>query len=280
MWHRDPLVHFLVIGAALFAFLAWRSGEREDPQRVVISAERVRAARDSARLVQGREPTQAELEQLVEPLIREEIYYREALALGLDIDDDEVRRRLAEKMAYLTQDLADPEPASERELEEFFTAAPERFQIPALVTFEQVFFSPSQRGEALADDVLASLERLRNGAAPADVGDRTPLPERFEAAARDRIQVLFGQAMTDAVFTLPPGDWTGPFQSDFGQHVVRILARSEPRQPAFAEVREQAAEVFAAERRAAANAAAFEEMRARYDVVVEWPQPVPEAGSR
>jgi hypothetical protein len=277
MWRRDPLVHFLLIGAALFAFLTWQGSDGEDPQRIVISAERVRAARDSARLVQGREPTEEELEQLVEPLIREEVYYREALALGLDADDDEVRRRLAEKMAYLTQDLSDPEPASERELEEFFDSAPERFLIPALVTFEQVFFSPSQRGAALAGDVAAGLERLRGGAAPAEVGDRTPLPERFDAAARDRIQVLFGQAMTDAVFTLAPGEWTGPFQSDFGQHVVRIVARSEPRQPTFAEAREQAQLVFAEERRNAANAASFDKMRARYDIVVDWPRPAPES---
>jgi hypothetical protein len=199
------------------------------------------------------------------------------LALGLDVDDDEVRRRLAEKMAYLTQDLADPEPASERELEEFFATAPERFLIPALVTFEQVFFSPSQRGEGLASDVAAGLERLRNGTVPAEVGDRTPLPERFDDAARDRIQVLFGQAMTDAVFTLTPGEWAGPYQSDFGLHLVRVLTRSEPRQPTFAEVREQAQQVFAEERRNAANAAAYEEMRARYDIVVDWPQPAAEA---
>jgi hypothetical protein len=276
MWRRDPLVHFLLIGATLFAFLAWRSSERVAPERIVISAERVRAARDSARLVQGREPTQAELEQLVEPLIREEVYYREALALGLDVDDDEVRRRLAEKMAYLTQDLEDPEPASERELEEFFASAPERFLIPALVTFEQVFFSPSQRGAALASDVAASLERLRSGAVPAEIGDRTPLQERFDAAARDRIQVLFGQALTDAVFTLTPGEWAGPFQSDFGLHLVRVITRSEPRQPAFTDVREQAQQVFAEERRNAANAAAFEEMRARYDIVVDWPELAPQ----
>ncbi|HEY7673519.1 MAG TPA: peptidylprolyl isomerase [Gammaproteobacteria bacterium] len=280
MWHRDPLVHFLLIGAALFAFLAWRSSDRGDPQRIVISAERVRAASEAARLVQGREPTQAELEQLVEPLIREEVYYREALALGLDVDDDEVRRRLADKMAYVTQDLADPEPASESELEEFFANAPERFQIPALVTFEQVFFSPSQRGEALAGDVATGLERLRNGAAPADVGDRTPLPDRFDDAARERIEVLFGPTLTDAVFTLAPGAWTGPFESGFGLHVVRVLDRSEPRQPTFAEVRAQAADVFAADRRNAANAAAFEAMRARYDIVVEWPEPAPPANAQ
>jgi hypothetical protein len=280
MWRSDPLVHFLLIGAALFAFLTWYGGERNDPQRIVISAERVRAARESARLVQGREPTQAELEQIVAPLIREEVYYREALALGLDVDDDEVRRRLAEKMQYLTEDLADPEPASERELEEFFASAPERFLIPALVTFEQVFLSPSQRGESLAGDVADALERLRNGAAPAEVGDRTPLQERFDAAPRERIQVLFGEALTDAVFSLSPGEWVGPFESDFGLHLVRVLERSEPRQPAFVEVREQAAEVFAAERRNAANAAEFEEMRARYDIVVDWPGPTPASNAQ
>ena len=246
MWRRDPLIHFLLIGAVLFAFLAWRGSGSVNPQRIVISADRVRAARDSARLVQGRELTQAELDQLVEPLIREEIYYREALALGLDADDDEVRRRLADKMQYLTQDLADPEPASARELEEFFASAPERFLIPALVTFEQVFYSPSQRGDSLANDVTEGLEKLRGGTPAAEVGDRTPLQERFDAAARERIEVLFGQVLTDAVFSLPPGDWVGPFESDFGLHLVRVLARSESHQPTFAEVREQVAEVFAA----------------------------------
>ena len=281
MWRRDPLVHFLLIGAALFAFLAWRSSaERDDPTQIVISAERIRAVRDSARLVQGREPTRTELEQLVEPLVREEIYYREALALGLDVDDDEVRRRLVEKMQYVTQDLADPEPASERELEEFFASAPERFLIPALVTFEQVFFSPSLRGESLAGDVATGLEALRDGAAPADVGDRTPLQDRFDEAARERIEVLFGQALTDSVFSLAPGDWSGPFESDFGLHVVRVLARSEPRQPTFAEAREQAEQVFAAERRSAANTAAFEQLRAHYDVVVDWPAPTAETDAQ
>jgi hypothetical protein len=273
MWRRDPLIHFLLIGAVLFAFLYWRSEVgRDDPQRIVISAERILGLRDSAALVQGRAPTRAELEQLVEPVILEEIYYREALALGLEVDDDEVRRRLVEKMQYVTLDLADPEPASERELEEFFASAPGRFLIPALVTFEQVFFSPNLRSESLAGDVAAGLEALRNGTAPADVGDRTPLQERFVDAARERVDVLFGQALTDAVFSMAPGGWSGPFESDFGLHLVRVLARSEPRQPTFAEAREHVQQVFAAESRNAANAAAFERMRARYDIVVDWPE--------
>jgi PPIC-type PPIASE domain len=275
---KDPLVHFLLVGAALFALLRWQSdGDSEDPQEIVITAEQVAELRQATAVLQGREPTRAELEDLIEPAIREEIFYREALALELDVDDDEVRRRLVEKMQYLTQDLADPEPASEEELRAFFEAAPERFLIPELVTFDQVFFSPSTRGDALTGDVEAALVALRDGAEAADVGDRTPLQERFEDAPRERVAVLFGEDMTNAVFTLPPGDWSGPYQSDFGAHLLRVISRSEARQPTFDEVREQAAEGFAADRRQTANDRAYAEMRARYDVVVDWPEPPVEA---
>src|SRR5690606_23325611 len=152
-----------------------------------------------------------------------EVYYREALALGLDVDDDEVRRRLIEKMQYLTQDLADPEPPSEDELREFFAQDPERFALPAAVTFEQVFFSPQMRGEALERDVEDARRAREAGADPLEAGDRTPLPPRFDAAGRDRIAVLFGDAMADALFAIEPGEWVGPYRSDFGLHLVRVL---------------------------------------------------------
>jgi hypothetical protein len=277
---KDPLVHFLLIGAAMFALFLWRGEAGGDAERIVVPAERVQQVSQTAAVVQGRQPSRAELEQLVEPVIREEIYYREALALGLDVNDDEVRRRLVEKMQYLTEDLADPEPASEAELIAFFESAPERFAIPALVTFDQVFFSPNVRGESLDADVAAGVDALRGGAAPVDVGDRTPLQERFADAPRDRIGVLFGEVMTDAIFTAAPGDWSGPYQSDFGLHLVRVVSRSDARQPAFDEVREQVAQTFAADRRLAANQAAYAEMRARYDVVVEWPASVAEANAQ
>src|SRR5690606_733233 len=152
----------------------------------------------------------------LEPWIRDEVLYREALALGLDENDDEVRRRLIEKMHYLTQDLADPEPPSEDALREHFEARPERFELPAAITFEQVFFSPQMRGEALDASVEAGLRALRDGANPADVGDRTPLRLRYDAAERARIEVLFGAEMTDALFAAAPGRWDGPYASDFG----------------------------------------------------------------
>src|SRR5262245_12855734 len=111
---KDPLVHFLLIGLALFAIAAMRGQPiTTGRNRIVVSAEQIAQASAAASALQGRPPTNEELANLVEPLVRDEVMYREALALGLDENDDEVRRRLVEKMSYLTQDTADPEPEDE-----------------------------------------------------------------------------------------------------------------------------------------------------------------------
>jgi peptidyl-prolyl cis-trans isomerase C len=267
---KDPLVHFLAIGAALFAISAMR-GQPEARDRIVVTAEQVEQARAAATALQGRAPTTDELAELVEPLVRDEILYREALALGLDDNDDEVRRRLIEKMTYLTQDLADPEPSSEQALREFYGARPDLFTVPALVSFDQVFFSPSSRGDSLQADAAAGVAALRAGRAPAEVGDRTPLREAYDDAPREQVAVLFGDELADALFTAAPGEWTGPFRSDFGLHAVRLRARSEPRLPPYDEIAARVAEEYGTQRRLEANEKAYREMRARYDVVIEQP---------
>lgn len=270
---KDPLVHFLGAGAALFAVLALNEPPVEAGKaRIVIDAAQVQETLEAATILQGREPTPGELRELVEPLIREEVLYREALALGLDENDDEVKRRLVEKMRYLTEDLADPAPASEAELREFFESNPERFRVPERVTFEQRFFSPKARGERAGADAEAALRALRGGADAADFGDSTPLRGRFESAPRDQVRVLFGEAMTEAVFAAEPGRWIGPFESDFGVHLVRLEAHEASRLPDFGEIEDEVREQFAAERRARANARAFAEIRAHYAVDVEWPE--------
>src|SRR5262245_9723608 len=265
---KDPLVHFLLIGAALFAIATIR-GTPEPRDRIVVTADQVEQARAAATALQGRAPTTDELAELVEPLVRDEIMYREALALGLDDNDDEVRRRLIEKMSYLTQDLADPEPSSEQALHEFYDARADLFTIPALVSFDQVFFSPSSRGDSLQADAAAGVAALRAGRAPADVGDRTPLRDSYQDAPREQVAVLFGDALADALFAAAPGEWTGPYRSDFGLHAVRLRSRSEPRLPPYDEIADRVAEAYGAQRRQEANEKAYQEMRARYDVVIE-----------
>jgi len=268
---KDPLVHFLLIGAALFGASAWR-GEmiRAGRARITITAEQVAKARNTAALAQGSELSPAESAGLVESMVREEVFYREALALGLDKNDDEVRRRLVEKMNYLTQDLADPA-ASPDELQAFYTASPELFTIPPLVSFDQVFFSPAEHGDELEAAATAGLAALRAGKPPDQVGDHTPLRAAYDDAPRDQVRVLFGDPMAEALFTVPPGDWAGPYRSDFGLHLVRLRSRTEARLPPFDEIAAHVAEEFGAKRRREANEAAYRRMRDNYNVTVETP---------
>jgi hypothetical protein len=271
---KDPLVHFLLIGASLFVLSAWR-GERirGGRERIVVTADQVAQVRDAAELLKGRAPTDEELAALIEPTIRDEVLYREALALKLDVNDDEVRRRLVDKMSYLTQDTADPAPSSDAELRRFYDESPARFETPELATFDQVFFSPAERGDSVDAVAKAGLAALRSGRSPDEVGDHTPLRGTYENAPRDQVEVLFGDAVAEALFTMPPGDWTGPFKSDFGLHAVRLRARSARRLPPFDEIRDQVAAEFAADRRRERNEAEYRRMRAHYDVVVEKPAP-------
>jgi len=269
---KDPLVHFLLIGASLFALSAWR-GEwiRGGRERIVVSADQVAQARNAAELLKGRAPTDEELAALIEPTIRDEVLYREALALKLDVNDDEVRRRLVDKMNYLTQDTADPAPSSDAELRRFYDESPARFETPELATFDQVFFSPAERGDSVEAVAKAGVAALRSGRSPDEVGDHTPLRGTYENAPRDQVEVLFGDAVAEALFTMSRGDWTGPFKSDFGLHAVRLRARSVPRLPPFDEIRDHVAAEFAADRRRERNEAEYRRMRSHYDVIVEEP---------
>jgi peptidyl-prolyl cis-trans isomerase C len=267
---KDPLVHFLVVGAMLFAIYSLRD-EADDPRQITINAEQVSQLMQAASAMRGEALSREEIEALIEPTIRDEVFYREALALGLDQNDDEVRTRLVEKVRYLTEDLADPEPGSDRALREFFESNPELFRIPETITFDQLFFSPSRRGEGIAADLAAALSALRAGAEPDAYGDSTPLRDRFENAPREQVSVLFGETITKALFTMAPGEWQGPFESDFGQHLVRLISHSDAVQPAFEDVSGTAAEVFAEYQRQQRNEAAYRDMRARYEIIIEWP---------
>jgi hypothetical protein len=279
MLRKDPLVHFLVLGALLFAGLSWFGRQAESPEQIVISADEVAELARTAELLQGRPPTEDELARLVRNAVREEVYYRRALALELDVDDDEVKRRLVEKMQYLSENTADPEPP-DADLSAYFAANAEQFRIPPLVSFDQLFFSPRMRGDTVLNEANQALAQLRGGADPESLGDSTPLDSRFVQADPNRVRVLFGDALTDAVFAEAIDEWIGPFESDFGWHLVRIVERSEARNPDFDEVEAGVRDAYAAMLLEQANQAAYDELRSHFDIAVQWeagqaPEPLP-----
>jgi len=217
----------------------------------------------------GQAPDADELRGLVTAHIREEVLYREALALGLDRADTIVRRRLAQKMEFLTDDVAGAAEPDEAALRAFFERNAARYAKPAQVSFRHVYFSPEKRGtkgEAVARESLAALAK---GASDEEMGD--PFLHGFEFAARDaqEITALFGGGFAEQVAVLPVGEWRGPVSSSYGLHLVRVEARGATQPAAFDPVRTTVVRDFNEERRRTVNREVFEKLRERHQVTVD-----------
>ncbi|HEX9877193.1 MAG TPA: peptidylprolyl isomerase [Gammaproteobacteria bacterium] len=269
---RDPLVHFIVLGAAIFGlFAVLDRASPDESRRIVVSEAEIASLWQAMAMLYGQAPTEAELYQLVEPMIREEVLYREALALGLDRDDSRVRQRLVEKMTFLTDDLFAAHEPMEEELEAFFEANGASFDEPARVSFEQLYFSPSLHGESLVTDAEAALRRLAEGGEVR--GDESGLAPALEDVSEQELRAELGQSFAAEVLALDAdGAWHGPLRSQFGVHLVRLSGRSEARRPRLDEVREQVVEALLRQRRQQANDAAYAQLRDRYEIVIELPE--------
>src|SRR5262245_821277 len=273
-WLREPLVHFLLLGAGIFA-LASLVGDPAGgrAERIRLGPAEVELLRQGFERTWRRPPTPAELAGLVEERVREEVYYREALALGLDRDDTIVRRRLRQKLEFLAEDRA-VSPPTDADLEAWLRASPGRFRIEPRVRFEQVFLSRDRRGDRLRADAEALLAGLRAGAGgadPAALGDPIPLPTGPGDLSQAEVAARYGAEFAGRVFELEPGGWQGPIDSAYGAHLVLVRARSPGREPALAEVRDAVSRAWVAEARGRAREELHRELRARYDVRVELP---------
>lgn len=257
---REPLCVFLLLGGLIFGFDAWINQVLDQMHIEVQSADldRLRAV---AIKQWGREPDAAQLGQLVDEYIREEVLYREALASGLERDDVIVRRRLAQKMEFLAQ--ADVRLPDEDEVRAFYEANLQRYRAPAELTFRQLYFAP--QGAARAKAVLA---QLREHPAQTPPGDSLPLPEHFVAQSQTLIARDFGEDFAAELFTLPVGQWQGPLASPHGLHLVRIEQREATAPLAFEQVRERVAADLTNLREQQARDGAYQALRSRYRIEV------------
>ena len=222
-----------------------------------------------------RPPTEVILEGLIESRVKEEILYREALALGLSEDDTVIRRRLAQKMEFLSEGLIDPGAPSDADLETYLAANPEQFQEPARLSFEHVYLNPERRGARLEHDARALLVSFqsRDGAVDAhNAGDPILLDTRFDLVSQASIAGTFGKEFAEVVMELPQGQWQGPVRSGYGLHVVYVHERQETRLPDLNTIRDRVRMALLSERRRDSSKNFYETLRDRYEIVVELPK--------
>jgi peptidyl-prolyl cis-trans isomerase C len=272
---REPVMQFLAVGAVLFLATQWL-GERRSraEQTVVVDAARVQRLGEMFRVQAGASPTAEETEHLIDTFIRDEMLYREALRLGLDKEDEIVRRRLVQKMEFLSSDLVVvPEP-TEEELRAVYARRASSFAKPATATFSHVFFRVDGRSDAaaaaLATRALTSVTSTSASAAP---GDPFPLQSSYVGLTEDETARIFGRsAFTSTVFSAPEGQWVGPVRSGFGWHLIQ----TRQREPAFAlpfdQLNAELRQAWREEFLQAANDERLESLRERYTVVRDVPE--------
>jgi hypothetical protein len=274
-WLREPLLHFLLIGAALFVVFRFvDGGQNAAPREIVVSEARVEALAENFAKTWMRPPTALEMKGLVDDFIAEEVYYREAIAMGLDRDDTVIRRRLRQKMEFISEDAASTVPPTDAQLQAYLDGHAEKFVRAERLTFQQVFFSSERRGEAArreAERLLAGLQAGRGPANPAESGDPTLLPPAMESATPQDIANTFGSEFAARLEEAPVGQWAGPFESGYGVHVVRVDRREAGQMPTLAEVRPVVEREWTAEQRRRFSAELLEQLRAKYEVRIEGP---------
>ncbi len=272
---REPLVHFLIVGVALFLlYRAVNDGEAIAPREIVVSAARVDALADSFATTWMRPPTAGELKGLVDDYVAEEVYAREAIALGLDRDDSVIRRRLRQKMEFISDDVAAEAEPTEAQLQTYLAEHGEQFIRPAELAFKQIYFSSDRRGAAArrdAERLRADLQAGRGPANPAEAGDPSLLPQAMQAASPQAIQSTFGSDFAAQLEQAPVGQWSGPIQSDYGLHLVQVERREAGTTPSLADVRPAVRREWQAEQRRQSRQAVLDALRTRYEVRIEGP---------
>jgi len=268
------LLHFLVLGAALFGlFSVIDKKDVEAPTKVVISTSRVATLADGFARTWRRPPTEQELQGLVDDYIRDEIFYREGRAAGLDRDDFVIRRRVRQKMEFLAEDMAAAEPSDE-ELAAYLASNPDRFRTEDRLTFHHVFLSATRRGSALDGDAKQIAETLVRASAPADtatIGDPFLLGAEFREMSQSDVARTFGEGFAKQLSAAEPGRWQGPIASSFGVHLVFVDERTRGNLPPLDTVREAVQREWLNARRIEAEQKLYRTLRDRYQIVVEPP---------
>ena len=289
---REPLVHFLIVGAAMVAassFVSDRGLPRDD--EIVINAGQIEHLAARFARTWQRPPTLEELQGLVDEHVREEVAYREGIAIGLDRDDAIIRRRIRQKLDFIAVDIGSMIDPSDEDLAAYLADHPDDFRVDPRFTFVQVYFDPQVRGEKLETDARRILAALNRDPAldARELGDRTLIPYAHADASLQEITNLFGRDFAAAMATLPPassglagdaeqqvgvgrGPWFGPVASGYGLHLVRVDTMTAARQPELEEIREVVRREWDNARRVEIKEGFYTDLLERYQVTVEWPE--------
>lgn len=277
---KEPLLHFLIIGAGLFLLFGWRANNASMPgglagmptAQILVTQDKIDQMNGQFEKTWQRPPTAEEQKGLVEDIVRNEIYYREALAIGLDRDDEVLKRRLRQKMEFIYEDIASVAEPTDEDLRAFMKKYQEKYLADPQMSFRQVYVSSYKRGKSAEADARQILIQLTKGVSPDTLGDPTMLEPEVRLSPLWDIIKQFGDEFGKGLLDLEPGVWAGPVRSGFGLHLVFVKERRGGRMPELKEVRETVKRDWMVEKQKELKDAAYAKIKERYDVVFENPK--------
>lgn len=271
---KEPLLHFLILGLVLFAAydIVGPTGAGK-PDNVVVTTAKIEQLASVFVLTWQRPPNAEELKGLIDDYVKEEIYSREALALGLDKDDPVIRRRLRQKLEFVNEAGVDAAAPTDADLETYLRAHPAEFEKEPTMALQQVFLNPQRHGDTIEQDAAAirNILRANPSADLTTFGDVTLLPSELPLSSKTAIAQTFGPEFADALDKVPPGEWTGPISSGFGLHIVRVSKRQAGGFPELSDIREAVVQNWRNDKRRDRDEAKFNEILKRYRVTIESP---------
>ena len=266
-WLREPLLHFVVLGTALFTLHRWIAPT--PAHRIEMSDTVLDGLRQDHLRRTGALPTAVEEAALLRRYVDDEILYREALAQGLDRGDVIVRRRLVQKMEFVLENSEPLDPPTDAVLQEYVDRNERRYATPGHISFTHVFVSTDRHGSG-ADALAASLrDQLTAGANPASLGDPFLHGAVFAARTESDLGALFGTEFVRQLMAVPGQTWSAPLRSSYGLHIVRVEDRRPAAPPRLDAVRDRALLDWQTEQRDAARRAGMAHLRQQYDVRTE-----------
>lgn len=270
----EPFVHFLALGLLIFAWHGFRdespaSGPAPADRRIVITQENIGRLIAQWQRNWDRSPTREEIDGLVQDYLKEEIYYREALRLGLDKDDLVIRRRLRSKMEFLASAEIENKAPDEKTLRAWCQQNQSRYLAGKTYSFDQVYLG-DDRGPTIGQPQIKKvLDQLKAGADPAHLGVSAPLPASYTDMSESDVVHSLGREIITTLDATEAGNWTGPVRSAFGLHLIRLRAMTPARMLPFEEVRKRVENDWRADTLSQREAAGYAELVKSYDISIE-----------
>ncbi len=267
---KEPFLHFILIGAAMFLLYGLVNEKRDSINTIVINDFDVSSIISKWEMQWKRPPNEKELQSLINLNIKQEVFYQEALKMNLDHNDEIIKRRLAQKMQFLSNDIAAMIEPTDEVLQEYFQKNKEKYLTPPSYSLYQITFSPDKRKDNYKDALEtlkqfpdATFDEMKNW------GDTLPFNYYLENVNANELGLQLGSKFSASLKDQELNKWAGPVLSGFGYHLVYITDKTEPQLPPYESIKKSILRDFEYDNQKEIDEAIYKELKKKYNVEID-----------